>query len=110
MPFSFKIIISPYNAVFLCSLIKRNVSLPDQLELKTDEDRKRKVTEVVEKMSDEQTFGNRLVLMCGFVCLCFFSLTKSFFLFVCLFYSSCRVQYRINYIRDPYRVLIYLKK
>ena len=38
------------------------MSLADQRELKTDEERKRKVIELVEEMSEEQTFGRRLVL------------------------------------------------
>ena len=38
-------------------------SQPQQLDLKTDEERKKYVMELVEEMSDE-TFGSRLVLFC----------------------------------------------
>ena len=56
------------------------LSLPEHLALKNDEERERRITEVVEKMSDE-TFGTRLVLFCFFYCV-FFSPLMFCFIFL----------------------------
>ena len=51
-------------AVFMGWLVKKKASIP-----KTDEGRKRKVIELVEEMTDKQTFGRRLVLFLFLFCI-----------------------------------------